>query len=40
MTAGRYVFWKSVVERHFIKADINNIEIADNIDRSLLAKHR
>jgi regulator of protease activity HflC (stomatin/prohibitin superfamily) len=38
MTAGRYVFWKSVVERQFIKADISNIEIADNIDRSLLAK--
>lgn len=38
MTAGRYVFWKSVVQRAFIKADISNIEIADNIDRSLLAK--
>lgn len=38
MTAGRYVFWKSVVQREFIKADISNIEIADNIDRSLLAK--
>ena len=38
MTAGRYVFWKSVVQREFIKADISNIEIADNFDRSLLAK--
>ena len=38
MTAGRYVFWKSVVQREFIKADISNVEIADNIDRSLLAK--
>ncbi len=38
MTAGRYVFWKSVVQLEFIKADISNIEIADNIDRSLLAK--
>lgn len=38
MTAGRYVFWKSVVQREFIKADISNIEIEDNIDRSLLAK--
>jgi hypothetical protein len=38
MTAGRYVFWKSVVERQFIKADISKIDIADNIDRSLLTK--
>lgn len=38
MTAGRYVFWKSVVQREFIKADISKIEIADNIDRAMLAK--
>lgn len=38
MTAGRYVFWKSVIQREFIKADISNIDIAENIDRSLLAK--
>jgi regulator of protease activity HflC (stomatin/prohibitin superfamily) len=38
MTAGRYAFWKSVVQRDFIKADISKIDIADNIDRSLLAK--
>ena len=25
MTAGRYVFWKSVIQREFIKADISNI---------------
>lgn len=38
LTAGRYAFWKSVVKQEFIKADISQIEIADNIDRSLLAK--
>ncbi|MGK2863159.1 MAG: slipin family protein [Chitinophagaceae bacterium] len=38
LTAGRYAFWKSVVKQEFIKADISLIEIADNIDRALLAK--
>ncbi|HMK25913.1 MAG TPA: slipin family protein [Chitinophagaceae bacterium] len=38
MTAGRYVFWKSLVKQEFIKADISKIEIADNIDRAMLAK--
>lgn len=38
MTAGRYAFWKSLVKQEFIKADISKIEIADNIDRSMLAK--
>ena len=38
MTAGRYAFWKSVVKYEFIRADISQIEIADNIDRALLAK--
>ena len=38
MTAGRYAFWKSLVKQEFIKADISKIEIADNIDRAMLAK--
>ncbi|MEO7923300.1 MAG: hypothetical protein ABIR30_06435 [Chitinophagaceae bacterium] len=38
MTAGHYAFWKSIVQREFIKADISNIVIEDSIDRSLLAK--
>src|SRR5690242_13457963 len=38
MTPGRYVFWKSLVKQEFIKADISKIDIADNIDRSLLSK--
>ncbi len=38
LIAGRYAFWKSVVQRDFIKADISQIGIADNIDQCLLAK--
>lgn len=38
LTAGRYAFWKSVVKYDFIRADISQVEIASNIDRSVLAK--
>ncbi len=38
MTAGRYAFWKSVVQYQFIRADISKVEIEDNIDRGVLAK--
>ncbi len=39
LTAGRYAFWKSVINYEFIKADISRIEIDENIDRSILV-HR
>jgi SPFH domain / Band 7 family len=38
LTAGRYTFWKTVMQREFIKADISKIEMGDNIDRAMLAK--
>ena len=38
LTAGRYAFWKSVVQNEFIRADIGRVEIGDNINRVLLAK--
>ena len=38
LVAGRYTFWKSVVQYEFIRADISRVDIADNIDRALLAK--
>ena len=38
LVAGRYTFWRSVVQYEFIRADISQIDIAENIDRSLLAK--
>jgi regulator of protease activity HflC (stomatin/prohibitin superfamily) len=38
LTAGRYAFWKSVVKYDFIRADISQVDIADNIDRAALTK--
>ena len=36
LTAGRYTFWKGVINYNFIRADISKIEIADNIERDVL----
>jgi len=36
LTAGRYTFWKSVVNYEFVRADISKIEITENIDRATL----
>ncbi len=38
LTAGRYTFWKSVINYDFFKEDISQIEITDTIDRGLLTK--
>ncbi|HEV8508665.1 MAG TPA: slipin family protein, partial [Chitinophagaceae bacterium] len=32
LTAGRYTFWKSVIDYNFIRADISKIDIIENID--------
>ena len=36
LTAGRYTFWKSVIEYQFVRADISKIDITENIDRAVL----
>jgi len=36
LTAGRYTYWKSVVQYAFVCADISKIEITENIDRATL----
>src|SRR5438552_12428061 len=36
LTAGRYTFWKTVIQYEFIRADISKIEITENIDRAVL----
>lgn len=36
LTAGRYAFWKGVIEYEFVKADISKIEISENINRAML----
>ncbi|HEY9257728.1 slipin family protein [Chitinophaga sp.] len=39
LTAGRYTFWKNMIDYKFIRADISKIAITENIDRSTLC-HR
>ena len=36
LTAGRYTYWKSVVQYAFVRADISKIAITENIDRATL----
>jgi regulator of protease activity HflC (stomatin/prohibitin superfamily) len=36
LTVGRYTFWKSVIQRDFVRADIGKVEITENIDRTTL----
>jgi len=36
LQAGRYTFWKGVINYAFIRADISKIEIEKNIDRAVL----
>ncbi len=36
LTAGRYTFWKSVLQYEFNRADISKLEITENIDRETL----
>jgi SPFH domain / Band 7 family len=36
LTAGRYTFWKSVINYEFVKADISKIDITENISRAVL----
>jgi hypothetical protein len=36
LTAGRYTFWKSVVQYDFVRADTSKIEITENISRTTL----
>ena len=35
LQAGRYTFWKSVINYEFVNADISKIEITENISRTL-----
>lgn len=38
LTAGRYAFWKGIVEYNFVKADLNKIEITENISTDTLMR--
>jgi hypothetical protein len=34
LTAGRYTFWKGIINYEFVNADISKIEITENISRA------
>ncbi|MBO9200124.1 MULTISPECIES: slipin family protein [Niastella] len=36
LTAGRYTFWKSVIQHEFVSADISKVEITENMSRTTL----
>lgn len=36
LTAGKYAFWKGIMEYEFVCADISEVTIADNISKTLL----
>lgn len=38
LAAGRYTFWKSVMQYQFIRADVSNVEVDPAIDRNVLSK--
>ena len=33
LTAGRYVYWKGLIEREFVRADLSKIYITEKIDK-------
>ncbi|MDC8005434.1 slipin family protein [Aureisphaera galaxeae] len=39
LTAGRYVFWKGLVDYTFTRADLNKIYITEKIDKALFTKY-
>ncbi|AEW02962.1 peptidase [Niastella koreensis] len=39
LTAGRFTFWKSVIQYDFVRADVSKVAITENIDRATL-QHR
>lgn len=36
LTAGRYAFWKGIIEYEFVKADVSKIEINEGINKAML----
>lgn len=37
LTAGRYTFWKSMIQNEFVRADISKVNIDEFIDRTILS---
>ncbi len=39
LTAGRYVYWKGLIERKFTRVDLSKIYITEEIDKALFGKY-
>ncbi|WP_299095939.1 slipin family protein [uncultured Winogradskyella sp.] len=39
LNAGRYVFWKGLVEREYVRVDLSKIYITENLDKSLFSNY-
>ena len=39
LSAGRYVYWKGLVEREFTRVDLSKIDITEDIDKALFSKY-
>ena len=39
LNAGRYVFWKGLIEREYVRVDLNKIYITENLDKSLFSNY-
>lgn len=39
LTAGRFVYWKGLISREFVRVDLNKIYITEKIDKSLFSKY-
>lgn len=39
LAAGRYVFWKGLIEREFVRADLSKIYITEQIDKALFSNY-
>ncbi len=39
LSAGRYVYWKGLIEREFVRVDLSKIYITENIDKSLFGNY-
>lgn len=39
LTAGRYVFWKGLIDREYVHVDLSKIYITENLDKSLFSNY-
>jgi regulator of protease activity HflC (stomatin/prohibitin superfamily) len=39
LSAGRYVYWKGLIEREFVRADLSKIYITEKIDKALFSNY-